>query len=73
MSDQEVPVLKEKSEIASLLTHTDLNTQETREKPSRKFPQENRHQHIVGQLEQNIDKVLKILTKTQFNEQINIR
>ena len=71
MSEQEL-VLKEKSEIASLLTHTDLKT-ETSEKPSRKFPKEKRHQHVVGQLEQNIDKVLKIVTKTQFNEQVHIR
>jgi hypothetical protein len=35
MSEQEI-VLKEKSEIASLLTHTDVKT-ETSEKPSRKF------------------------------------
>lgn len=30
-------------------------------------------QHIVGQLEQNIDKVLKILTKTQYVENVQIR
>jgi hypothetical protein len=35
MSEQEI-VLKEKSEIASLLTHNDVKT-ETSEKPSRKF------------------------------------
>ena len=35
MSEQEI-VLNKKSEIASLLTHTDVKT-ETSEKPSRKF------------------------------------
>ena len=76
MSEQEVviPVLKEKSEIASLLTHADLKTEVSEKQAiSKKFPKEKRHQHVVGQLEQNIDKVLKIVTKTQFNEQVNIR
>ncbi len=51
MSEQEVviPVLKEKSEIASLLTHADLKTEVSEKQAiSKKFPKEKRHQHVVG-------------------------
>lgn len=48
MSEQEVVILKEKSEIASLLTHTDLRTEASEKQASKKFPREKRHQHVVG-------------------------
>lgn len=48
MSEQEVVVLKDKSEIASLLTHADLKIETSEKQPSKKFPKEKRHQHVVG-------------------------
>lgn len=65
---------KEQNESAtnpSVLTNSDANApKSTINKP---LTNKVRHMHTVGQLEQNIDKVLKILTKTQFNEKVQIR
>ena len=73
MSEQkqiEQVIVKEKSEIAALLTHAPLTTGNESKKAKRVNKEQQRHQHVVGQLEQNIDKVLKILNKTQYVENV---